>query len=294
MHLVRRSLSFVAVASLLTGTPVGAASDKQLVAVRGVSGYRAAPAADFRRVISRQVLADDNVAVTQAASNAFVVLPDSTEVALGAATSVQGGAFNDPASVTPTTLTLRDGALRFNVRHPAGGNANYVFKTATSQIAVRGTIALYGTSANGDVISCLACAPGDVVATVGGKTFPLASGQTLFVAPDHTVTSTNGESAPAQAFAGTGLATSATSPIAFTAEVQAAAAAANEAAAAAQASSTATLIGTGIAVGALAGEVVTGGPKPAQTSGPTQSGSAQISGARPGPAPTPAPTHAPH
>jgi hypothetical protein len=108
------------------------------------------------------------------------------------------------------------------------------------------------------------------------------------------VTSTNGESAPAQAFAGTGLATSATSPIAFTAEVQAAAAAANEAAAAAQASSTATLIGTGIAVGALAGEVVTGGPKPAQTSGPTQSGSAQISGARPGPAPTPAPTHAPH
>jgi hypothetical protein len=49
-----------------------------------------------------------------------------------------------------------------------------------------------------------------------------------------------------------------------------------------------------VAVGALVGEVVTGGPKPAHTTGPIQSGSAQISGTRPGPAPTPAPTHAPH
>jgi hypothetical protein len=294
MHLTRRWLSLVAVASLLTGTPVGAASDKELVAVRGISGYRAAPAADFRRVISRQVLADDNVAVTQAASNAFVVLPDSSEVALGAATSVQVGAFNNPLSVTPTTVTLRGGALRFNVKHPAGAAANYVFKTATSQIAVRGTIALYGTSANGDVISCLVCAPGDAVATVGERTFSLASGQTLFIAPDHTVNSTNGESAPAQAFAGTGLATSATSTIAFTAEVQAAAAAANEAAAAAAASSNAAVIGAGLAGATVAGGLLSGTSKPAQTPAPSEPGSAQISGARPAPAPTPAPTRPPH
>jgi len=281
------------VVSLLAGAPVAAASDKQLVAVRGTSGYRPSASADFRRVVSRQLLADDNIAVTQDASNAFVVLPDSTEVALGAATSVQVGAFNDPLSSTPTTLTLRNGALRFNVRHPAGARANYVFQTATSQIAVRGTIALYKSDPSGDVISCLVCGTGDVVATIDGKPYPLVSGQTLFVSAAHAVSSTSGESAPAQAFAGTGLATTAQSPIAFTPEVQAAARAAAEASSAASAS---TVAGVAAVAGAAAIGALTNGPaKPAPSHGPapTVNGSAQLSGSARAPAPTPGPTSPP-
>ncbi len=296
MNSFRRLLAPVVVASLLTGAPVGAASDKQLVAVRGTSGYRPSANADFRRVVSRQLLADDNIAVTQDDSNAFVVLPDSTEVALGAATSVQVGAFNDPLSSTPTTLTLRNGALRFNVRHPAGARANYVFQTATSQIAIRGTIAMYKSDQNGDVIACLVCASGDVVATIDGKAYPLVSGQTLFVSAAHAVSSTNGETAPAQAFAGTGLATTASSPIAFTPEVQAAARAAAEAATAASGSTSATVVGAAAFAGAAAIGALSGGSvKPSQSRGPTPTvnGSAQLSGSARAPAPTPEPTRAP-
>jgi hypothetical protein len=289
MHLIRRSLAVLVAASLLTAAPVGAASDKQLVAVRGTSGYRVAANSDFRRVVSRQLLADDNIAVTEAASNAFVVLPDSTEVALGAATSVQVGAFNDPLSSTPTTLTLRNGALRFNVKHPAGGTANYVFKTATSQIAVRGTIALYKSDQNGDVISCLQCQPGDAVATIDGKTYPLVSGQTLLVSPAHAVTTANGEAAPAQAFAGTGLSTSATSAVAFTAEVQSAAAAANAAAAAAHAATVGAIAGGAAIAGAAAAVISNNTVKTSATPAPTETGSAQLSGSARAAAATPAP-----
>lgn len=296
MNLVRRPFALIVVVSLLTAAPVGAASDKQLVAVRGTSGYRPSVNADFRRVISRQTLNDDNIAVTQEASNAFVVLPDSTEVALGASTSVQVGAFNDPLSSTPTTLTLRNGAVRFNVQHPAGARANYVFQTATSQIAVRGTIAMYKSDQTGDVIACLVCLNGDAVATIDGRTYPLVSGQTLFVSAAHAVTSTSGESAPAQAFAGTGLATTATSPIAFTPEVQAAARAAAQAATAASGSSAATITGAAAFVGAAAIGALSGSSvKPAQVQAPTptETGSAQLSGSARATAPTPEPTRRP-
>ena len=289
MHVIRRSLSLLVAASFLTAAPVGAASDKQLVAVRGTAGYRVAANSDFRRIVSRQLLADDNIAVTEAASNAFVVLPDSTEVALGASTSVQVGAFNDPVSSTPTTLTLRDGALRFNVKHPAGGTANYVFKTATSQIAVRGTIAMYKSDQNGDVIACLVCQTGDAVATVDGKNYPLVSGQTLFVSLAHAVTSANGEAAPAQAFAGTGLSTSAASPIAFTPEVQSAAAAANAATAAAHAATIGEIAGGAAIAGAAAAVISNSGTKASATPVPTETGSAQLSGTARAAAPTPAP-----
>ncbi len=272
-----RPISAIVAAALLVAAPAGAASDKQLVAVRGTSGYQPTADAPFRRVVSRQLLADNNIAVTQAASNALVVLPDSSEVALGAATSVVVGAFNDPQSTTPTTVTLKGGALRFNVRHPDGARTNYVFTTATSQIAVRGTIALYKTGPDGDVISCLQCAPGDATVTVSGQTFPLLSGQTLFVSPTHAVTTTSDSAAPGQAFAGTGLATDALSQFAFTEEVEAGVRAAAQAAAAAADTTTAAAVAGAAVIGTAA--AVSGNATPTHTSAPSSvTGSATITG----------------
>ncbi len=290
-----RPISAIVAAALLVAAPAGAASDKQLVAVRGTSGYQPTADAPFRRVVSRQLLADNNIAVTQAASNALVVLPDSSEVALGAATSVVVGAFNDPQSTTPTTVTLKGGALRFNVRHPDGARTNYVFTTATSQIAVRGTIALYKTGPDGDVISCLQCAPGDATVTVSGQTFPLLSGQTLFVSPTHAVTTTSDSAAPGQAFAGTGLATDALSQFAFTEEVEAGVRAAAQAAAAAADTTTAAAVAGAAVIGTAA--AVSGNATPTHTSAPSSvTGSATITGSARGAeaTPAPAPTRPPH
>jgi hypothetical protein len=223
----RRSLALIAAAIVVATVPVRAADEKELRAVRGTSGYRATADTPFKRVFGRILLADDAFAVTQAAANALVVLPDSSEVALGPNTNVRIGAFNDAALPTPTTITLDSGTLRFDIRHPAGGRANYRFVTVTSQIAVRGTIGLYATGPNGDVISCLDCANGDVVVTVGTQTFALTTGESLFVSLAGVVTAAGGASAVTQAFAGTGLTTEASAATPFTASVGPGAAAAS-------------------------------------------------------------------
>jgi hypothetical protein len=225
----RRSLALIAATIAIAALPVGAATDKELRAVRGPSGYRVTLDAPFQRVFGRMPLADDAFAVTQAAANALVILPDSSEVALGPNTNVRVGAFNDATLPTPTTITLENGTLRFDVRHPAGGRANYRFTTTTSQIAVRGTIGLYATGPNGDVVSCLECANGDVVVTVGTQTFALTTGETLFISLAGAVTAAGGTAAVSQAFAGTGLTTQASAATPFTASIGSSAAASSAA-----------------------------------------------------------------
>jgi len=215
----RRSLALIAATIVIAALPVRAATDNELRAVRGTSGYRIAVDAPFHRVFGRMPLAGDALAITQAAANALVTLPDSSEVALGPNTTVRIGAFSDAAVSTPTTITLQNGALRFDVHHPAGARANYRFATPTSQIAVRGTIGLYATGPQGDVVSCLECANGDVVVTVGTQTFALTSGETLFISLTGVVTAAGGAAAATQAFAGTGLTTQATAATPFTASI---------------------------------------------------------------------------
>ena len=243
-------LAALAAASLVPAT--AASTGNELRYVRGIDGYRVTQTAPFTRVVGRIALGDDAFAETQTQSNALVVLQDSSEVALGATTLVRIGAFNDPASTTPTTITLSGGALRFTVRHPQGGRSNYRFVTNTSQLAVRGTTGLYASGPNGDVISCLQCDPGDAVATVGTQTIPLVSGQTLFVSLAGVVTSTTSALAVSQAFSGTGLATDSAAQTAFT-----------------------TGVGSGIAaapaapsiIGPVAGAIVVGGAAAAVAGG---------------------------
>ena len=107
--------------------------------VAGTVQYQWGPDATLHQLFGRLDLPDDALAVTLAQSRAQLVLPDSSEIDIGAQTRVRVGAFNAAATGNPTVIVLELGALHFIVRHPAGGRANYRFQTPTSQIAVRGT-----------------------------------------------------------------------------------------------------------------------------------------------------------
>jgi hypothetical protein len=216
----RRAIGWLCAGALIVSALPVSAQDagKVLRTVRGNVGYQAPQDPTFRPLFGRIELPDNDLAITRAASNAALQLPDSSEVALGANTTVQVGAFNNATSPTPTTIAIQNGAVRFDVRHPAGGVSNYRFTTTTSQVAVRGTIALVQTSpGNGDTIACLDCAPGDVTVTITatGQQIALLTGQTL------TVSSAGGGAVSATTdvalagFAAAGLSTTAASSTAF-------------------------------------------------------------------------------
>jgi SSS family solute:Na+ symporter len=83
-------------------------------------------------------LVDDDTAITQTDSLAQVTLPDSSIVTLGAATRVQMAFFNQ-TDIANAKFVVYAGKTRFQVQHPAGGKANYIFVTPTTQISMRGT-----------------------------------------------------------------------------------------------------------------------------------------------------------
>ena len=180
-----RPLAALAAATLLAGAfstaSVRAANDKILQRVRGAVGYQVTDAAAFTPVFGKFLLADDAFAVTRDRSAGMVVLPDSSLVALGENTRVAVGAFNTTAAGPGSTITVNGGSLRFDIRRPQGGQANYRFTTVTSQIAVRGTVGLLSFINGETIVACVTCAADSVVVTVGGRAFPLLSGQVLTV-----------------------------------------------------------------------------------------------------------------
>lgn len=155
--------------------------DKQLARVKGIVGYEPAPNAPFKAIFGRLDLPDDAVAVTQAGAQAVLRLADSSEIDIGEKTSVQVGAFNAISSGKQNEIVLNGGTLHFNIRHPAGGQSNYKFTTATSQIAVRGTEGFLVSSASGTQVVCVSCAAGDVTIQTSGQFTSIVSGQTATI-----------------------------------------------------------------------------------------------------------------
>jgi hypothetical protein len=152
----------------------------ELANVRGEVTY-AVPvtAATTRPLAGRIALSDDARAITGFRAAARLTLPDSSTVEIGDKTDVRLDAFRDAA--TRHEIVLNHGALRFIIRHPSGAASNYVFKTTTAQLAVRGTLAYLVSGPNGDQIYCVECAPGDVTVTAASETYRVESGQTLNV-----------------------------------------------------------------------------------------------------------------
>lgn len=155
-----------------------AAGSKQLQRVKGTVGYATvADAGDFKPVFGKMDLPDPDFAVTRAASAAVLAMPDSSLISLGENTNVQVGAF-DSASASPgAQITINGGSMRFDIRRPQGGAANYRFVTPTSQTAVRGTVGLISFVNGITTVGCVACAADSVVVTTATQTITLVTGQ---------------------------------------------------------------------------------------------------------------------
>ena len=192
--LVRRlsagALCFLASVSLVCDRVSSDTGDKQLARVKGVVGYQTSATSDFKPIFGRLDLPDDAYAVTKPNAAAVLRLKDSSEIDIGENTKVQVGAFNPVESGNLNTIVLNGGALHFNIRHPQGGQSNYKFVTATSQIAVRGTEGFLVAGANGTQVVCVSCAAGDVSVQVGNSTVSVLSNQTLTVLGSNPLTAT--------------------------------------------------------------------------------------------------------
>jgi hypothetical protein len=177
---MRRLVFALGAAAVLAAPRASAGQVNELANVRGEVTY-AVPvtAATTRPLAGRIALSDDARAITGFRAAARLTLPDSSTVEIGDKTDVRLDAFRDAA--TRHEIVLNHGALRFTIRHPAGAASNYVFKTTTAQLAVRGTLAYLVSGPNGDQIYCVECAPGDVTVTAAGETYRVESGQTLNV-----------------------------------------------------------------------------------------------------------------
>ena len=135
-----RTATAAALALMLAIVPLTARSDddKVLTNMKGAVSYErdGTPHSLVPKV--KQLLADQDVAVTQTASLGQVTLPDSSLVTLGAQTRVQLVFFNQ-TDIANAKFIVYQGKTRFLVAHPQGAAANYTFQTPTTQIAVRGT-----------------------------------------------------------------------------------------------------------------------------------------------------------
>jgi FecR protein len=292
---VRAVASFALVSGLvLAALPrptVAADTSLQLQRVRGTIGYQTAEnSTDFKPVFGKVDLPADDFAVTRAQSAAVVALPDSSLVSLGENTNVQMGAF-DGASASPgSTITLKGGSLRFDIRRPAGGAANYHFTTATSQIAVRGTVGLLAFVNGVTTVGCVACAADSVTVTTATQTLTLVTGQFVTVSALGAIT-TGALSTVVGAFSGAGV------PV--TAQVGAAAAGIPAAATGAIIPAVAGAAVAGAAIGIAASQPTS---QPASTNTPngvggapnaTPTGSVNLT-SHFRPLPTPTPTATPH
>ncbi|HEY5348903.1 MAG TPA: FecR family protein [Candidatus Lustribacter sp.] len=192
--LVRRlgagALCFLASVSLVCDRVSSESGDKQLARVKGIVGYQVSATSAFKPIFGRLDLPDDAFAVTKPNAAAVLRLKDSSEIDIGENTKVQVGAFNPAESGNQNTIILNGGALHFNIRHPQGGQSNYRFVTATSQIAVRGTEGFLIAGANGTQVVCVSCAAGDVSVQVGSQTVSIVSNQTLTILGSNPLTAT--------------------------------------------------------------------------------------------------------
>jgi hypothetical protein len=177
---MRRLAFALGAAAILAAPRASAGQVNELANVRGEVAYAVpAAAASTRPLSGRIALSDDARAITGFRAAARLTLPDSSTVEIGDKTDVRLEAFRDAA--TRHEIVLNHGALRFTIRHPAGAASNYVFKTLTTQLAVRGTLAYLVSGPNGDQIYCVDCAPGDVTVNAANETYRVESGQTLNV-----------------------------------------------------------------------------------------------------------------
>ena len=166
-----------------------AGESKQLQHVRGTIGYQTADTgADFKPVFGKFDLPDDDFAATRAQSAAVIAMPDSSLISLGENTTVRASAFDNTATGPGSTITVNGGSLRFDIKRPQGGVANYRFVTNTSAVGVRGTVGVISFANNITTVGCLSCAADSVTITTSTGQFSLLTGQFATISATGVVT----------------------------------------------------------------------------------------------------------
>jgi SSS family solute:Na+ symporter len=163
---------------------VRADGNKQLTNVKGQVSYEHNGTAHVLVPSVSHTVDDADYAITLAASQGQLALPDSSLVTLGSSTRVQLVFFNQ-TDIANARFVVLDGKTRFNIQHPAGVKANYLFVTPTTQIAVRGTegdIAVDGNALTLNVYNSSLAEGVAVTFTAGdkaGTTINVLAGQSL-------------------------------------------------------------------------------------------------------------------
>ena len=184
---VPRAAAAAALALLVAIVPATsrAAADNVLTNIKGDVSFEHDAATKKVFPSASIALAADDFAMTAAASQGRLTLPDSSRVTLGASTRVQL-AFFDQADVATAKFVVYQGKTRFVVEHPQGAHANYTFVTPTTQIAVRGTEGDIGVDGDALTLNIYNTAdqstPVEVTFTKGdksGTTVKVFAGQSL-------------------------------------------------------------------------------------------------------------------
>jgi hypothetical protein len=210
---------FVSVVMLAGALPVGSSSDMTLQRLAGYVGYQNSASAQVSMVAISRPFENDAYASTQAQSIAVLDFPDDSRVTLGGNSVIQVHALfskrnhvrrhQDPIEWQGSAIRLpSDGSvLRFDIHQPYDGNETYVVSTRFARIAIRGTIALLADNLSGDILTCLDCGAGDIVADVGGNDFALINNETLRIRANGRVTVEETNAATLQGFVDAGLST---------------------------------------------------------------------------------------
>jgi len=210
---------FVSVVMLAGALPGGTSSDMTLQRLTGYVGYQNSASAPVSVVAVSRAFENDAYASTQAQSVAVLDFPDDSRVTLGGNSVIQVHALfskrkhvrrhEDPIVWEGSAIRLPSDAsvLRFDIHQPYDGNETYVISTRFARIAIRGTTALLADSLGGDILTCLDCGAGDIVAEVGGNDFALINNETLRIRANGHVTVEATNPVILQAFVDAGLST---------------------------------------------------------------------------------------
>ncbi len=171
------AVTIVALTSL--GSIARADTDKVLTRVKGNVTIQRDGTSGFNMLAGSLGVRDESTAKTGKKSAAMLALADSSEIDLGEITQVRVGSFDRDAEVAGHTIVVDGGALKFTIRHPQGGHANYRFVTPTAQIAVRGTSGILIVTPSKTTLICLDCGSDDLVATHDGTDESLHTGEVM-------------------------------------------------------------------------------------------------------------------
>jgi solute:Na+ symporter, SSS family len=170
---------------VLTPQHAFADASKTLTNVKGTVTYERGGKESPLTPAASIALASQDWAATGGESQARVLLPDSSRVLIASDTRVQMARF-EQSDVAHAQFVVDHGRVRFTVEHPQGARADYVFKTTTANIAVRGTEGDIGTDGDDLTVNVYNTqspdAPVEVTFTAGdqpGRTVKLFAGQSL-------------------------------------------------------------------------------------------------------------------